>query len=168
VQYRALVNDMERIVDIKVDKGVASSKMPHVVHEYNTAIADLLEKNYFSVEERKDDKSPLPGPYSLNLSISENRLVLDIKPEDEETEEKVIVPVMPFKKVIKDYFLVCDSYYKALKQTSPSKVETMDMARRGIHNEGSEMLIELLAPVIKTDFDTARRLFTLLCVLHIR
>ena len=117
------------------------------------------------------------GPYNLYLSIADNRLVLDISrlmPDEasnewlEKKRERVTLPISPLRSIIKDYFLICESYYKAVKEAGPSQLETLDMGRRGMHNEAATMLQDLLQPEIEVDFDTSRRLFTLICVLHIR
>ena len=108
------------------------------------------------------------GPYSLHLGIEENRLVIDIRSEAEEPLGKVILALSPFRRIVKDYFQICESYYHAIKSASPSQIEAIDIGRRGLHNEGSDLLRERLAGKIELDSNTARRLFTLICVLHIR
>ncbi|HVW09397.1 MAG TPA: UPF0262 family protein, partial [Bryobacteraceae bacterium] len=108
------------------------------------------------------------GPYRLILSVEDNRLVFDIRLENGDEHGRVLLSLTPFRRVIKDYFLICESYFKAIRNAPPSQIETLDMSRRGVHNEGSELLKEQLHGKIEVDFDTARRLFTLLCVLHLK
>ncbi|HEY5338246.1 MAG TPA: UPF0262 family protein, partial [Rhizomicrobium sp.] len=104
----------------------------------------------------------------LTLSSEENRLVFDIRLEDDSAHGRVMLSLAPFRTIIKDYFLICESYFKAIRDAPPSQIETLDMSRRGVHNEGSTLLQERLKDKIETDFNTARRLFTLLCVLHLK
>ena len=125
------------------------------------AIYDILEGNSFRPEGSHG------GPYRLVLSVDENRLVFDIQLEDEAPHGKVMLSLTPLRRVIKDYFLICESYYKAIRTAPPSQIEALDMGRRGLHDEGSELLRERLAGKIEVDHDTARRLFTLICALHI-
>ena len=108
------------------------------------------------------------GPYRLRLSVEENRLIFDIRLEGDEEHGKVMLSLTPFRRIIKDYFLICESYYDAIKSAAPAQIEAIDMGRRGLHNEGSTLLKERLSGKIDMDFDTARRLFTLICVLHIK
>ena len=110
----------------------------------------------------------LEGPYDLHLSLEENRLVFTIRGKGEGEGKRVLLPLTPFRRVIKEYFVVCGSYFEAIKRGTRTQIETLDMGRRGLHNDGSEILRERLDGKIEIDFDTARRLFTLLCVLHIR
>lgn len=152
----------QRIASIVLDEASVRTRTPEVEHERKVAIFDLLEDNFFAPEGAD------AGPYSLHLSIEDNRLVFDIRKENEEEYGKVILSLSPFRKIIKDYFLICESYYEAIRSASPSKIEAIDMGRRGLHNEGSALLIERLKGKINIDHDTARRLFTLICVLHIK
>ena len=126
---------------------------------------DLLEDNSFDLPARKDRVVP-DGPYRLGLSIRERRLVFDIQTEDESPAGEFHLSLGPFRQVVKDYFQICESYFDAVKTLPPSQIETIDMARRGIHNEGARVLQERLEGKAKIDTDTARRLFTLICVLH--
>ena len=154
--------DKARLVDIELDESIGRST-PDVEHERAVAIFDLIEENCF-----RPVNDARAGPYRLTLSVAEQRLVFDIA---RETGEAVVVHMLsltPFKRVIKDYFMVCESYYEAIRTASPSQIEAIDMGRRGLHNEGSQTLMERLAGKIDIDFDTARRLFTLICVLHWR
>ena len=152
----------ERLANISLDDSAVVRRTPEVEHERAVAIYDLLEGNSFR------PVGDFSGPYHLHLSISENRLLLDIRTEEDEALGTVTLPLLPFRRVVRDYFGVCESYYEAIKTASPAKIEAIDMGRRGLHNEGSELLQERLDGKIEIDFDTARRLFTLICVLHIR
>ncbi len=151
-----------RIVDLVLDEHTVVRRSPDVEHERRIAIYDLLEENYFA------PKGSPGGPYILHLGIEENRLAFDIRTAAEQSHGKVVLSLTPFRRVVKDYFLICDSYYKAIQTAAPSQIEAIDMGRRGIHDEGSQLLLERLAGKIALDFDTARRLFTLICVLHLR
>lgn len=151
-----------RLVEITLDEASLGTLSSDVDHERKVAIFDLIEDNSFCVEERGD------GPYRLNLSIAENRLVFDIVDRSECQCAIFGFSLSPFRKIVKDYFMVCESYYDAIKTAPPSRIEAIDMGRRGLHNEGSKLLQERLQGKITIDFDTARRLFTLICVLHWR
>jgi len=151
-----------RICEIKLDERSVVRRSADVEHERAVAIFDLVEENYFAPTGHDS------GPYRLHLAIEENRLMFDIRSEAEEGVTAVALPLLPFRRIVKDYFSVCEVYFEAIKTASPSKIEAIDMGRRGLHNEGSELLRERLDGKIEIDFDTARRLFTLLCVLHIR
>lgn len=151
-----------RIVAIELDERTVLRRTREIEQEREIAIYDLLEANSFAPE-----GSP-GGPYKLVLAVSENRLVFDICLEDGEKHEKVMMPLAPFRRIVKDYFLVCESYYKAIRNAPPAQIEALDMGRRGLHDEGSVLLKERLEGKIAVDFDTARRLFTLLCVLHLK
>ena len=151
-----------RIAQIHLDERSIVRWSRDVEHERAVAIFDLLEENHFVLA------GDHAGPYVLRLSVEENRLVMDIHDEKDAPLAKLTIPTLPFRKLIKDYFTVCDSYYQAIRTASPSQIEAIDMGRRGLHNEGSELLKSRLAGKIEVDFDTARRLFTLICVLHIR
>ena len=153
----------QRLCNVQLDEKTLVRRKPEVEHERAIAIYDLLEENYFC------PVGDYVGPYSLHISLVENRLVLDIRSEDDITPRtEVVLPVTPFRAVVKDYFLICESYYTAIKKSTPSQIEAIDMGRRGLHNEGSEILRERLAGKIEVDLETARRLFTLVCILHIR
>jgi uncharacterized protein (UPF0262 family) len=151
-----------RIAELVLDEKTVMRRSPDVEHERKVAIFDLLEENSFTPA-----GSP-GGPYLLHLAIEENRLVFDIRLEGGEPHGKVMLSLTPFRRIIKDYFMICESYYDAIKTAAPAQIEAIDMGRRGLHNEGSELLKERLAGKIELDFDTARRLFTLICVLHIK
>jgi uncharacterized protein (UPF0262 family) len=154
--------DRRRIVEISLDERTVVRRSPDVEHERAVAIYDLTEENYFSPA--GDDG----GPYHLHLSIAENRLLFDIRSDAEEAVATVTLPLLPLRRIVKDYFAICESYYEAIRTASPSKIEAIDMGRRGLHDEGCEILRDRLDGKIEIDFDTARRLFTLICVLHIR
>lgn len=152
----------QHLVNITLDEKTVLRRSAEVEHERQVAIYDLLEENAFA------PVGGHAGPYSLHLRIEENRLVFDIRNEAEAPLETVQLPLLPFRRIVRDYFSVCESYYQAIKTASPAKIEAIDMGRRGLHNEGSELLQERLDGKVEIDFDTARRLFTLICVLHIR
>ena len=152
---------MNRLTSITLDEASIKKRSQQAEHEKSVAIADLLDENLFH---------PLcmsGGPYALHLSIAEGRLIFDITSEKDD-KARAALSIAPLRSVIRDYFMVCESYYAALKDTSACKVEAIDMGRRGVHNEGSEELQSLLKDRITVDFPTARRLFTLICVLHIK
>jgi uncharacterized protein (UPF0262 family) len=151
-----------RIAKVTLDERTVVRRSPEVEHERAVAIFDLIEENHFA------PVGDHGGPYSLHLGIEENRLVLDIRTEADDPLGKVILALSPFRRVVKDYFTVCESYYHAIKTASPSQIEAIDMGRRGLHDEGAVLLRERLAGKIELDSNTARRLFTLICVLHIR
>jgi uncharacterized protein (UPF0262 family) len=151
-----------RIVKIDLDERTVVRRNPDVEHERAVAIFDLLEENHF------EPAGEFSGPYQLFLGIEENRLVFDIQAEDGNPLTKVILPLTPFRTVVKDYFTVCESYYTAIKRASVTQIEALDMGRRALHNEGSDLLRERLEGKVVLDQNTARRLFTLICVLHIR
>ena len=152
----------QRIARITLDERTVVRRNADVEHERQVAISDLLADNSFA------PVSALKGPFHLHLSVAENRLVLDIRDTGERALEQVVLPMSPFRKLVKDYFIICGSYYSAVREASPAKIEAIDMGRRALHNEGSEKLCERLADRVAVDDNTARRLFTLLCVLHIR
>ena len=151
-----------RIASLILDERSVVRRGPDIEHERQVAIFDLLEENFFApVGEHS-------GPYNLHLGIVENRLTFDIRTEEDLPLGQVILALSPFRRIVKDYFMICESYYEAIRTATPSQIETIDMARRGLHNEGSELLKERLNGKVDVDFDTARRLFTLVCVLHWR
>jgi uncharacterized protein (UPF0262 family) len=147
---------------ITLDEQSVVRRTREIEQEREVAIYDLLEANHFL-----PTGSP-GGPYHLVLGVAENRLIFDVKLESGEAHGRVMLSLTSFRRVIKDYFLVCESYFKAIRNAPPSQIEALDMGRRGLHNEGSELLRERLKGKIEVDFDTARRLFTLICVLHLR
>ena len=151
----------DRLIEVELDETIGRAT-PAIEHERAVAIFDLVEENTF----RPDGAAA--GPYRLRLSLVEKRLVFDIRDEANQAVVTHILSLTPLKRVIRDYFLICDSYYEAIRSATPLQIEAIDMGRRGIHNDGSETLRERLAGKIAVDRDTARRLFTLICVLHWR
>ncbi|WP_170409967.1 UPF0262 family protein [Ruegeria atlantica] len=156
---------MTRISHIELDDRNLPPPTPEIEQERKVAIYDLLEDNSFALPLR-DDRVVPDGPYRVQLSIRDKRLVFDIATETEEKAAEFHLSLGPFRQVVKDYFQICESYFNAVKTLPPSQIETIDMARRGIHNEGSRVLQERLDGKADIDTDTARRLFTLICVLH--
>ncbi len=152
--------DTSRLIEITLDEKSVGRKSSDVEHERKVAIFDLLEDNVFALEGREE------GPYSLLLSIAENRLVFAVSDASHKPITSFMLSLSPFRKIVKDYFFVCESYYEAIKTAPPSRIEALDMGRRGLHNEGSQLLMQRFEGKITTDFDTARRLFTLICALH--
>lgn len=151
-----------RLSDVELVERQMVSRSRDVEHERQVAIYDLLEDNYFH-----PDGAP-PGPYALKLEVQENRLHFDISLADGDGQREVVLALSPFRKIVKDYFLICESYYEAIRTATPQAIEAIDMGRRGIHNEGAQKLRERLKGKIEVDEDTSRRLFTLICVLHIK
>ncbi len=151
-----------RLTDITLDEASLAAASADAEHERRVAIFDLLEANVFTVEGAD------AGPYKLGLSVVDQRLVFRIATEADAEVKTLILSLAPFRKVIRDYFLVCDSYFTAIRQATPAQIEAIDMGRRGLHNEGSELLTDRLSGKVSLDFDTARRLFTLICALHMR
>jgi uncharacterized protein (UPF0262 family) len=153
----------DRIIEITLDEASLVSSIPEVEHERAVAVYDLIEENNFSLV------GEFTGPYAVHLAVEDsNRLAFHIKTANQEPITKITMSLSPFKRIIRDYFNICESYFDAIKRLSPSQIETIDMARRGLHNEGSDILSERLREKIKIDQQTARRLFTLVCVLHIK
>ena len=151
-----------RIIDIALDEESVARRTPEVEHERAVALFDLLEENDFCLVGSE------PGPYKLHINVFEQRLVFGVHAQDDRKLRDIILSLTPFRKVVKDYFLICESYYAAIKKLGPSQIEAIDMGRRGLHNEGSALLRERLDGKIDIDHETARRLFTLVCILHIR
>ena len=156
---------MTRISHIELDDRNLPPPTPEIEQERKVAIYDLLEENSFALPKR-DDRLVPDGPYHVQLSIRDKRLVFDVTTEDSQKAAEFHLSLGPFRQVVKDYFQICESYFDAVKTLPPSQIETIDMARRGIHNEGSRVLQERLEGKVAVDTDTARRLFTLICVLH--
>lgn len=154
-----------RICHIEIDEAGLVRPTPEIEQERRVAIFDLLEANSFALPAREDRAQP-PGPYRLGLAIREGRLVFDIATQDAAKVGEFHLSLGPFRQVVKDYFQICESYFEAVKRLPPSQIEAIDMARRGIHNEGARVLQERLEGKADVDTDTARRLFTLICVLH--
>ena len=150
------------ISNIDLEEKTTIRRSAQVEHERKVAIFDLLEDNSFAL------RSGAEGPFHLKLRIEDNRIIFDLRGQDEQPLSELALPISMFRKIVKDYFLICDSYFEAIKTKAPSQIEAIDMARRGIHDEGAELLRERMANKVSTDLQTARRLFTLICVLHIR
>lgn len=151
-----------RLVAIELDEHTVVRRTREIEQEREIAIYDLLEANSFA------PRGSTGGPYRLILAVQENRLVFNIALENNTPHGRVVLSLTPFRRIIKDYFLICDSYFKAIRNAPPHQIEALDMGRRGLHDEGSSLLCERLKGKIEVDFDTARRLFTLLCVLHLK
>jgi uncharacterized protein (UPF0262 family) len=153
-------SDTRRLLAVTLDEGSIGRSSRDVEHERAVAIYDLIEQNSFSPVGHGD------GPFELHLSLADNRLVFDIRGADGKPLVAHHLSLSPFKKIVKDYYLICDSYYEAIRTATPDRIEAIDMGRRGLHDEGSRILQERIKDKIEIDFDTARRLFTLICVLH--
>ena len=149
-----------RVVAVTLDEESIGRSGPDIEHERAIAIYDLVEQNLFAPE------GDHIGPFTLHIGITGNRLMFDIKRADGAPCVVYLLSLTPFRRIVKDYFMICDSYYEAIRHATPAQIETIDMARRGLHNEGSETLRERLKEKLDFDFDTARRLFTLISVLH--
>ncbi len=155
-----------RIIDVELDERTISWRSADIEQERRIAIFDLIEDNHFAPQRPQADG--YAGPYRIKLESEEGRLGIHMYREDGTHLETLVLALGRFRRPIKDYFAICDSYYQAIRASTPAQIETVDMARRGIHNEAAELLRDRLAGKIDVDFDTARRLFTLICVLHIR
>ena len=155
------MTDRNRIVGLTLDERTVIRRSPDIEHERRVAIYDLLDDNRFRPHGRE-------GRFRVPRGTQESRRVLDNRDEGEQDLARVQLPLTPFRRVIKDYFTVCESYFNAIRSATPAQIEAIDMGRRGLHNEGSERLRDALADRIEPDLETARRLFTLICVLQIR
>ena len=156
---------MSRIAQIALDDANLPPPTPEIEQERRVAMFDLMEENSFVLPSR-EDREVAPGPYNVALSIRDKRLVFDVTTETGDKAAEFHLSLSPFRQVVKDYFQICKSYFDAVKTAAPSQIETIDMARRGIHNEGAGILQERLEGKVEVDDATARRLFTLICVLH--
>jgi uncharacterized protein (UPF0262 family) len=153
----------KRIVQLTLDERSVLRRNPDVEHERAVAIFDLIEANHFAPRDHDG------GPYDVALGIEDNRLVLSVSADGGTVPvDRIQLPLTGFRSIVRDYFMICESYYEAIKHASPSRIEAIDMGRRAVHNEGAELLRQRLAERVHVDFDTARRLFTLVCVLHLR
>jgi uncharacterized protein (UPF0262 family) len=152
--------ESQRLQTVELDEESLAAVSRDQEQERQIAIFDLLEENYFHPDGAEG------GPYDLRMGLVENRLVLDVR--GPAYERRHILSLSPFRSLIKDYFMVCESYYQAIRNSTPGQIEALDMGRRGLHNEASELLKARLAGKVETDMDTARRLFTLICALHWR
>jgi uncharacterized protein (UPF0262 family) len=151
-----------RIVGITLDEHTVVRRSPDIEHERAVAIFDLLENNRFV------PASGLDGPFHLHLAIEENRLSIEVRSAANGSRDTILLPLAPFRGIVRDYFMVCESYYQAIRRSSLAQIEAIDAGRRSLHDEGSTSLMERLADKVVIDHDTARRLFTLICVLHLR
>ena len=150
-----------KIIDIELDERSILRRNPDIEHERRVAIFDLLEGNSFDVAGQE-------GPFRVKLRVEENRLAIDLHDEADEPLSTIRMGLARFRRPIRDYFTICDSYFKAVRSEHPRGLEAIDMARRGLHDEAAELLKDNLKGKVEMDFDTARRLFTLICVLHIK
>lgn len=157
----------DRLIEVTLDETGLPAPTPEVEQERRVAIFDLIEENRFGLPGREGRPAPA-GPYRLRLAIRERRLVFEVATESGEPAGEVHLSLTPFNQVVKDYFQICESYFDAVKRLPPAQIEAIDMGRRGIHNEGSRLLLERLEGKVDTDIATARRLFTLICVLHFK
>lgn len=151
-----------RLIDIELDQDSIAHRGPDVEHERKIAIFDLLEENSFCPSGFDN------GPFRLRLGLQENRLVFQITHHETSNQITHVLSLTPLKRVIRDYFVVCDTYYQAIRSASPMQIEAIDMGRRGLHDEGSQLLRDRLNGKIEVDHDTARRLFTLICALRMK
>ena len=157
----------DRLIEVTLDETGLAPPTPEIEQERQVAIYDLLEENHFALPAR-DGRPVAPGPYRLRLSIRDRRLVFDLATDAGDKAGEFHLSLTPFNQVVKDYFQICESYFDAVKRLPPAQIEAIDMGRRGIHNEGSRILLERLEGKVDTDMATARRLFTLICVLHFK
>lgn len=148
------------LIAIEIDEDSLAASGPDAEHERRVAIFDLIEDNSFGVTGQ--DR----GPYKLFLSMQDGKLGFDVRDEGDAPVHGFLFSISPFRSVIRDYFMICQSYYDAIRNATPHQIEAIDMARRGIHNEGSELVEARLQGKVEVDFGTARRLFTLICALH--
>ena len=151
-----------RIIEITLDERTVVRRSPDVEHERKIAIYDLLQKNYFS------PISGLKGPYYLQLGMEQGDVVFRLRDQEGKDVGQIVLPLAPLQYIIRDYFIISDSYYYAIKNSTSSRIESIDLGRRGLHNEAAELLQETLSDSASIDMDTARRLFTLICVLQIK
>lgn len=152
----------QRITKVVLEEPARLRLSPQVEHERRSALFDLMEQNTFV------PVGDYHGPYHLHLAVAESRLAFDVRDEADAPLFRFTLPLSAFRRIVKDYFLICETYFSAIRTATPSRIEAIDMGRRGLHNEGAELLRDRLADTVDIDMDTARRLFTLVCVLHIR
>lgn len=157
----------DRLIDVTLDDSGLPPPTPEVEQERRVALYDLLESNTFRIPARDGAEAP-DGPFRLTLAVRDGRLAFEVADEGGAPLAAFHLSLSPFRQVIKDYFSICASYFDAVKRLPAAQIEAIDMGRRGIHNEGSNLLLERLKGKVETDFDTARRLFTLICVLHFK
>lgn len=159
-EQQELSPEQARLIEVTLDENSIGTLSADAEHEREVAIFDLIEKNSFALDGHEG------GPYTLHLSLAENRLVFTVGDSQREPIQHVMLSLSPFRRIVKDYFLMCESYHQAVKTSPPSRIEALDMGRRGLHDEGSMLLKERLKGKILLDIATARRLFTLICALH--
>ncbi|MBM3595312.1 MAG: UPF0262 family protein [Alphaproteobacteria bacterium] len=155
-----------RIIHIELDEATILWRNADIEQERRIAIYDLIEDNYF--KPLRAWNAGYTGPYRLKLSVSDGRLAMDIADEQDNPLETLLLGLGRFRRPVREYFAICESYYQAIRKATAQEIETIDMARRGLHDQAAELLVERLEGKVETDFPTARRLFTLICVLHIR
>ena len=155
-----------RIAHIALDEETILWRNADVEQERRVELYDLIEENTFRPV--RSAERGAKGPYRLKLAVQDGRLAMEIADKQEKVLETLLIGLARFRRPIREYFAICDSYYQAIRKATPAEIETIDMARRGIHNDAAELLVERLEGKIETDFATARRLFTLICVLHIK
>ena len=155
-----------RIIDIELDEATILWRNADIEQERRIAIYDLIEENTF--KPLRAWNAGYTGPYRLKLAVSDGRLAMDISDEQQNPLESLLLGLGRFRRPIREYFAICESYYQAIRKATAQEIETIDMARRGVHDQAAELLVERLEGKVETDFPTARRLFTLICVLHIR
>jgi uncharacterized protein (UPF0262 family) len=153
-------NSKSKLTAINLDEASIGRANPNIEHEREVAVYDILESNKFELEGRED------GPYTLNLSIIEDRLVFAVGDAVNAASFTFVLSLTPLRRVMKDYFIVCENYYQAIRTAPPSRIQAIDMGRRALHDEGTRLLVDRLKGKITVDADTARRLFTLICTLH--
>ncbi len=156
------MSDTNRIERIVLDGDSLGRRTPQIEHDRQVAIFDLLENNVFAPAGCDG------GPYALNLALADDRLVFNVSHHDGKSLTSFALPLRSFTRLIRDYLMILDSYHEAIRSASPSRIEAIDMGRRGLHNEAAELLCERLAEKVMLDLDTGRRLFTLICALHVR
>jgi uncharacterized protein (UPF0262 family) len=157
--------ETDRLATVRLDEGRQRARTPEIQHELDVAIFDLVEENRFRITPRDGQEAPA-GPYDLGIGMAERMLVIDVTDPAGEPAAALHLSLSPLRGVIKDYFAICESYFDAVKRLPPSRIETIDMGRRGIHNEGARILTDRLQGKVETDHDTARRLFTVICALQ--
>lgn len=168
-------NATQRIIHLSLDEAVFAVRNPDIAHERKVAIFDLIESNHFALKTDAADNSIKTrksacqeGPYRIRLSLTKRALIFDVRAEDDTPLRIIELSLTPFRRLAKDYFIICESYYEAIRSASANQIEIIDQSRRALHNEGSERLTEKLNANVKIDAETARRLFTLVCVLQMR
>jgi uncharacterized protein (UPF0262 family) len=150
----------KRLVSVTLDETSIGRGNPDQEHERQIAIYDLVEENLFGIEGHDG------GPYALKVAMHEQKLLFDVRTEFGEPVISHLLSLTPFRRILRDYFLVCESYYAAIRTATPSQIEAIDMGRRGLHNDGAQLLLDRLQGKIVTDFNTSRRIFTLVTALH--